>query len=37
MWQDNTMARRIRFLPVDMPNMDLKVDQPGRPRRSACV
>eukprot|EP00434_Breviolum_minutum_P000338 symbB.v1.2.000283.t1/scaffold23.1/size449444/10 len=25
--RDNTMARRIRFLPVDMPNMDLKVDQ----------
>ncbi|CAJ1460790.1 unnamed protein product, partial [Effrenium voratum] len=24
--RDNTMARRIRFLPVDMPNMDLKVD-----------
>ncbi|CAE7613302.1 unnamed protein product [Symbiodinium natans] len=25
--RDHTMARRIRFLPVDMPNMDLKVDQ----------
>lgn len=25
--RDNTIARRIRFLPVDMPNMDLKVDR----------